>query len=126
MKPQPPFNVFDDRCPTRAVLDRLADKWALLVLDRLRLGPARFNVLRREVRSVSQKMLAQVLRSLERDGLVLRTVRPTAPVTVEYSLTPLGETLTEAVAALTHWAERNMAAVEVARADFDTRRAALG
>lgn len=123
MKLQQPFDVFDDRCPTRAVLDRLGDKWALLVLDRLRLGPVRFNALRHAIRGISQKMLAQVLRSLERDGLVCREVRTVGPLAVEYSLTPLGRTLTQAVAVLTHWAEDNMPEIERARRVFDSARA---
>ena len=114
-----PYDVFDDRCPTRMMLDRLADKWALLVLDRLDGGPVRFNRLRRDVRGISQKVLSQTLKRLERDGLVNRTVHPTVPVSVEYALTPLGRTLTETVAAFAHWAERNMDAVLTAQAAYD-------
>ena len=115
----PAYDVFEDRCPTRLVLDRLADKWALLVLDRLRGGPVRFNGLRRDIKGVSQKVLSQTLKRLERDGLVDRTVHPTVPVSVEYALTPLGRTLTETVAAFAHWAERNMDAVLTAQAAYD-------
>jgi DNA-binding HxlR family transcriptional regulator len=118
-----PYDVFDDRCPTRMMLDRLADKWALLVLDRLDGGPVRFNRLRRDVRGISQKVLSQTLKRLERDGLVNRTVHPTVPVSVEYALTPLGRTLTETVAALAHWAERNMEAVLTAQAAYDAAAA---
>ena len=118
----PAYDVFEDRCPTRLVLDRLADKWALLVLDRLRGGPVRFNGLRRDIKGISQKVLSQTLKNLERDGLVTRTVFATVPVTVEYALTPLGLTLTETVAALAHWAERNMDAVMEAQAAYDQRR----
>ena len=114
-----PYDVFDDRCPTRMMLDRLADKWALLLLDRLDDGPVRFNHLRRDVRGISQKVLSQTLKRLERDGLVDRTVHPTVPVSVEYALTPLGRTLTETVAAFAHWAERNMDAVLTAQAAYD-------
>lgn len=113
------YDVFDDRCPTRMVLDRLADKWALLVLDRLQGGPVRFNQLRRDIRGLSQKVLSQTLKRLERDGLIERTVRPTVPVSVDYALTPLGRTLTETVAAFAHWAERNMDAVLAAQAAYD-------
>ncbi|PKR88831.1 transcriptional regulator [Pleomorphomonas diazotrophica] len=113
------YDVFDDRCPTRMVLDRLADKWALLVLDRLQGGPVRFNQLRRDIRGLSQKVLSQTLKRLERDGLIERSVRPTVPVSVDYALTPLGRTLTETVAAFAHWAERNMAAVLSAQAAYD-------
>jgi DNA-binding HxlR family transcriptional regulator len=113
------YNVYEDRCPTRLVLDRLADKWALLILDRLREGPVRFNHLRREIKGISQKVLSQTLKKLERDGLISRSVFPTVPVTVEYRLTPLGQTLTETVSALAHWAESNMDAVLAAQAAYD-------
>lgn len=114
------YDVFDDRCPTRMVLDRLADKWALLVLDRLRDGPVRFNNLRRDIRGLTQKVLSQTLKRLERDGLIERTVHPTVPVRVDYALTPLGNTLTETVAAFAHWAESNMGAVLAAQVAYDT------
>lgn len=113
------YDVFNDRCPTRMVLDRLADKWALLVLDRLRDGPVRFNNLRRDIRGLTQKVLSQTLKRLERDGLIERTVHPTVPVSVDYALTPLGNTLTETVAAFAHWAEHNMDAVLAAQAAYD-------
>lgn len=116
---QPDYDVYEDQCPTRLVLDRLADKWALLILDRLRDGPMRFNVLKRDIKRITQKVLTQTLRKLERDGLVSRTVYATLPVTVEYALTPLGETLTDTVSSLAHWAERNMAQVLEAQAAFD-------
>lgn len=117
------YDIYCDRCPTRAVLDRIADKWALLILDRLALGPARFNVLRRDIIGVSQKVLSQTLKLLERDGLVSRTAYPTVPVTVEYALTPLGENLTGAVAAFAHWAESNMEAIRKAQIAYDRRSA---
>lgn len=118
----PDWNVYDARCPTRMVLDRLADKWALLVLDLLRDGPVRFNGLRRAIPGLSQKVLSQTLKRLERDGLVARTVFATVPVTVEYAVTPLGRTLTDTVASLAHWAERNMDAVLAAQAAYDSAR----
>ena len=114
------YDVYQDRCPTRLVLERLADKWALLILDRLENGPQRFNALKRDIKRVTQKVLTQTLRKLERDGLVSRTVHATAPVTVEYALTPLGHTLTETVSALTHWAELNMGAVLAAQSAYDS------
>lgn len=120
----PDFDVYEDRCPTRAVLDRLADKWALLVLDRLKAGPQRFNGLRRAIRGIAQKALSQTLKKLERDGLVTRTAFATVPVTVEYALTPLGRTLTETVAALAHWAEHNMPAILEAQRRYDGAAAA--
>lgn len=117
--PARPYDVFEALCPTRMVLDRLADKWSLLILDRLGDGPVRFNRLRRDIKGISQKMLAQTLRRLERDGLVSRTIFATVPVTVEYALTGLGRTLADTAAALTHWAERNMDAVLAAQAAYD-------
>lgn len=116
------YDVFEEGCPTRMVLDRIADKWAVLVLDRLEDGPVRFNHLRRDIRGISQKVLSQTLKRLERDGLVSRTVFPTVPVTVEYALTDLGRTLTDTVAALAHWAEHNMDRVLAAQAAYDAAR----
>lgn len=113
------YDVYEDRCPTRMVLERLADKWSLLILDRLQHGPMRFTALKQDLKRVTQKVLTQSLRKLERDGLVSRTVYPTVPVTVEYALTPLGKTLTDCVSALTHWAESNMDAVLSAQAAYD-------
>lgn len=121
--PEQAYNVYEDRCPTRLVLDRLADKWALLILDRLRGGPLRFNHIRREIKGISQKVLSQTLRKLERNGLISRTIFPTVPVTVEYALTPLGCTLTETVSALTHWAEKNMDEILAAQRAYDERDA---
>ncbi|MDQ0390709.1 DNA-binding HxlR family transcriptional regulator [Labrys monachus] len=113
------YDVYENRCPTRLVLDRLADKWAVLILDRLDEGPVRFNHIRRDIKGISQKVLSQTLKKLERDGLVSRAVFATVPVTVEYALTPLGRTLTETVSALAHWAERNMDAVLAAQRAYD-------
>ena len=113
------YDVYENRCPTRLVLDRLADKWAVLILDRLDEGPVRFNHIRRDIKGISQKVLSQTLKKLERDGLVSRAVFATVPVTVEYKLTPLGRTLTETISALAHWAERNMDAVLAAQRAYD-------
>ncbi|WP_245000902.1 winged helix-turn-helix transcriptional regulator [Dickeya dadantii] len=108
------------------VLERLADKWALLVLARLEQThePVRFNALKRGIKGITQKMLTQTLRKLERDGLISRKVFNTVPVTVEYALTPLGDTLTETVATLAHWAEKNIDAVLTAQAAWDARQQA--
>lgn len=114
-----PFDVYQDLCPTRLVLERLADKWALLILDKLKDGPVRFNALKRDIQRITQKVLTQTLRKLERDGLIARQVFLTSPVTVEYALTPLGRTLTQTVATLAHWAEANMDAVWAAQAAYD-------
>ena len=118
------YDVYNNGCPARLVLDHLGDKWALLILDRLRQEPTRFNALRRDVGGISQKVLSQVLKRLERDGMLTRTVFPTVPVTVEYALTPLGATLTDTVGALLHWAETNMPAIHAAQADYDARMGA--
>lgn len=101
------------------MLDHLGDKWALLVLDRLRDGPVRFNTIRRDISGITQKVLSQVLKRLERDGMLIRTAYPTVPVTVEYALTPIGETLKERVGPLLHWAEENMLAIRDAQVSYD-------
>jgi len=111
-----PFNA---RCPTRQVLDRIGDKWAVLILILLEKETLRFNELRRRIENVSQKMLSQTLKSLERDGLVSRRAFATVPVTVEYALTPLGRTLAGTVQALTLWAEAHIGAVEEAQQRYD-------
>ncbi|KXV51414.1 HxlR family transcriptional regulator [Gluconobacter japonicus] len=116
------FNVYAKDCPTRMVLDRLGDKWALLVLDRLQNDVVRFNALKRDIHGISQKVLSQVLKNLERDGLILRTAYPTVPVTVEYSLKPLGTTLIEAVSSLTHWAETHMSEIQNAQHLYDASK----
>lgn len=112
-------DVYEKMCPTRLVLDRIADKWAVLILDRLCDGPVRFNQLRRTIKGISQKVLSQTLKKLERDGLISRAVFATVPVTVEYALTPLGRTLTDTIAALAHWAEHNIEAVLAAQQAYD-------
>jgi DNA-binding HxlR family transcriptional regulator len=117
----PRFNVYAAACPTRQVLNRLADKWAVLIIGRLDQSPLRFNQLRREVGGVSQKVLSQTLKNLERDGLVARRVFPTVPVTVEYAITPLGLTLRETLQAVGRWAEVHMNAVLAAQEKYDSR-----
>jgi DNA-binding HxlR family transcriptional regulator len=112
-------NAYASACPTRLVLDRVADKWTVLILGLLARGPVRFNRLRREVEGVSQKVLSQTLKSLERDGLVSRTAFATVPVTVEYAITPLGETLAAAVDALRLWAESSVEEVLAAQRRYD-------
>ena len=116
-----PYDVYSEACPTRLVLDRLADKWAVLILGLLAQGPHRFNALRREIEGVSQKVLSQTLKRLERDGLIARQAFPTVPVTVEYSITPLGRTLAETVAALAHWAETHIETVIAAQRAYDAQ-----
>ncbi|MCJ2023846.1 winged helix-turn-helix transcriptional regulator [Methylobacterium sp. J-067] len=115
----PTSNPYAATCPTRLVLDRVADKWAVLVLGLLGEGPVRFNQLRRTIEGLSQKMLSQTLKNLERDGLVHRKAIPTVPVTVEYSITPLGQTLSATVDALRVWAESHIEDVLAAQARYD-------
>lgn len=116
-------DVFNAACPTRQVLDRIGDKWTTLVLLLLADNPHRFNELRRAIDGVSQKMLSQTLKSLERDGLISRKAFATVPVTVEYAITPLGRTLSSACDALRNWAERHIGQVQQAQARYDRRAA---
>ena len=120
--PQNP-NAYARTCPTRLVLDRVADKWAVLVLGLLGDRPVRFNQLRRQIEGISQKMLSQTLKSLERDGLVSRRAIPTVPVTVEYSITPLGQTLSATVDNLRIWAESHMEQVLLSQQQYDAAAA---
>ena len=121
MKP----NAYAANCPTRQILDRVGDKWAVLILLLVRDEPMRFNALRRAIEGISQKMLSQVLKSLERDWLIKRRVIATVPVTVEYSITPLGATLSKAVDALRDWAESNLKEVLNAQRRYDAQRDAM-
>ena len=113
------WNPYSANCPTRLVLDRIGDKWAVLVMGLLRDEPVRFNRLRREIAGIAQKMLSQTLRSLERDGLVQRKAYATVPVTVEYTLTLLGRTLTDTLDALRQWAEQHIGEVLDAQRRYD-------
>jgi len=101
------------------VLARVGDKWSVRVVMALADGPRRFNELRRQIDSISQRMLTRTLRGLERDGLVWREVTPSVPPRVDYSLTALGNSLTGPVAMLGEWAMDNIAAIERARFEFD-------
>ncbi|MEV4630508.1 helix-turn-helix domain-containing protein [Micromonospora sp. NPDC049523] len=131
------YDAFLAGCPSRKLLDRLSDKWVTLVLAALgsdgshRFGAdcageprsMRYSELSRLLAGVSQKMLTQTLRSLERDGLVTRTVTPTVPVTVAYELTDLGLSLHQMMRSLKTWAETHMDDVLANRATYDTRAA---
>jgi len=120
------FDVLDVACPTRQVLGRIGDKWSILVICALEPGTRRFSELRRRIGGITQKMLTQTLRGLERDGLVTREVFPTVPVTVRYTLTPLGHSLSGAVDELRTWAYAHMDDIAAARTTFDRRPAATG
>ena len=111
-----PPSVLEPQCPSRLVLDRIADKWTALVIQILAKGTLRYGELQREIGGISQKMLTQTLRSLERDGLVQRKVHPVVPPKVEYSLTRLGRTLIEPLRALCRWSEKYLRELEANRA----------
>ena len=101
-------DVLNEACPSRAVLDRIADKWTALIIHALSDGTLRYGELQRRVGGITQKMLTQTLRSLENDGLVERRVYPVVPPMVEYSLTSLGRSLEEPLSAICKWAERHL------------------
>ncbi len=116
-----PYDVYDPNCPTRQVLDLIADKWTALIIGQLEKKPQRFVALQRQIGDISQKMLTQTLRRLERDGLVLRTVYAEVPPRVEYELTPLGKTLCKQLVALCDWSEANIEAIVTAQQCYDAR-----
>ncbi|MEU6484970.1 helix-turn-helix domain-containing protein [Streptomyces sp. NPDC046887] len=108
-------------CPSRAILEHVTSRWGVLVLAALLDRSYRFSELRRHVGGVSEKMLAQTLQTLERDGFVHRDAKPVIPPRVDYSLTPLGREAAEQVAALARWTERQVETVRAARAAYDDR-----
>ena len=116
------FDAYLAACPSRQLLDRLSDKWVTLVVKSLMDGPKRYSEISHQLAGVSQKMLTQTLRSLERDGMITRTVTPSVPVRVNYELTPLGESLAGVLGQLKTWAEQHMPDVERARAEHDARQ----
>lgn len=115
------YDAFLADCPTRQVLETIADKWAALLVTALAQGPRRHSELRRVVAGVSQKMLTQTLRTLERDGLVTRTITPSVPVRVDYELTDLGRDLLPVLRSLKQWSEANIERIQRHREVFDTR-----
>ncbi|MER6397349.1 helix-turn-helix transcriptional regulator [Kitasatospora sp. NBC_01246] len=115
------FDAYLAQCPARQLLDRIGDKWVSLLVNALADGPQRYSELRRRLAGVSEKMLTQTLRALERDGLLTRTVTPSVPARVDYALTPLGTGLLPVVRAIKAWAEENMPEVLAARDAYDTR-----
>jgi DNA-binding HxlR family transcriptional regulator len=118
-------DAYNPDCPTRHILDRIGDKWAVLVLLSLKDGPVRFNLLRRQIGAISQKMLSQTLKSLERDGLVSRAAFATVPVTVEYRLTPLAGGLIGILDQITGWAEAHVGDIMAARRAHDAGMEAM-
>ena len=117
------YDAFIAQCPSRQLLDRLSDKWVTLAMVALKKGPQRYSELSRTMAGVSQKMLTQTLRTLERDGLVTRTVTASVPVTVTYELTELGRSLQSVVELLKDWAEGHMDLVLAARSTYDAHSA---
>ncbi len=113
-----------DGCPVRSVLDKIGDKWSLLLVMTLSGGPLRFNELKRRVPDISQKMLTQTLRELQRDGMVARQVFPTVPPAVEYRLTAMGQSVIVPFGALVSWANQNHEQIYASRAEFDGQEAA--
>lgn len=118
-------DVYAANCPTRQLLDRLADKWSVLILTTLGVEGMRFNALKRRIDGISQKMLSQNLRLLERDGLVVRHVVPTVPVSISYAITPLASELIGALQAMIDWAERRMPEVALSQRAYDAREREL-
>ena len=121
MSPRNTRPTHDDCVAVREVLNRVGDKWSVLVISLLGAGPKRFNELRKMIEGISQRMLTLTVRGLERDGLVTRTIFPTIPPRVDYALTPLGRTLLEPVKALAKWAERNRQDIQSSRDRFDAK-----
>jgi DNA-binding HxlR family transcriptional regulator len=117
------YDAFMATCPTRQVMSTIGDKWSALLVNALADGPRRHGELARTVAGVSQKMLTQTLRTLERDGLVTRSVTPTVPVRVDYELTELGQSLVPILQQLKGWSETHIEQVLTARASFEERAA---
>jgi DNA-binding HxlR family transcriptional regulator len=112
-------NVFSQTCPSRQALELISSKWALLIVPALAEEPIRNNELMRRIEGVSQKMLTQTLKDLERNGLVIRTDHQTVPPHVEYRLSPLGRSLSSALVVLDRWAEQHHHHLQSARLAFD-------
>lgn len=115
----PTPDAFVAACPSRGLVARLGEKWAMLALTALADGPVRFGALKRRLEGISAKMLGQTLRSLERDGLVARTLRDARPIAVDYRLTARGRDLLPLARALKDWAEANLHAIEADNARYD-------
>ena len=115
-----PWDPYDRNCPSRRLLDRIGDRWTVLIVGILaEEGPIRFGELARRVDGISQKMLTQTLRGLERDGLAKRTVYAEVPPRVVYELSPTGRSLIEPLTALTAWATTHMTDVKTAQSAYD-------
>jgi DNA-binding HxlR family transcriptional regulator len=115
------WNPYDRNCPTRMLLDRIGDRWTALVVNLLHGGPRRFSELARALDGISEKVLTQTLRGLERDGIVTRTVQASVPVRVDYALTDLGAGVGEVLGALSCWAVEHMDDVLAAREAYERK-----
>ena len=116
-------DVYNPSCPTRLVLDRIADKWTVLIIGQLSNGTLRFNELKRSIPGVTQKMLTQTLKGLERDGVIIRKVYAAVPPKVEYTLTKLGKSLISVVEAIRLWSEAHIKDILTAQEAHDSARA---
>lgn len=116
-------DVFDSDCPAREILDHITSRWGILVLVALKDGSLRFHQVRDRIEGISEKMLAQNLRVLARDGLLERTVRPTAPPEVSYALTPLGHQAVARLCEVVTWISQSAEAILAAQARYDTQAA---
>ena len=115
--------IFDTQCEGHQILDKIANKWTILIIYALTQRKKRYSELKQQVKGISSKMLVQNLRNLERNGLIKREVYPTIPPQVDYSLTVLGESLAEPLAVLGEWAYRHIADVHAAVEQYDNRPA---
>jgi DNA-binding HxlR family transcriptional regulator len=122
LETKPHWDVFNKLCPTRQVLDLIADKWTVLIIRQLAGGTMRFAQLRRTVGGISQKVLTNTLRELERNGILTRKVYASVPPRVEYTLTDLGRSLDDLVEGVCRWAETNIERVQAARARHELAR----
>jgi DNA-binding HxlR family transcriptional regulator len=118
----PAGNVFDANCSARHALELISSKWAMLILPALRDGPMRNAELLRKIGGISQKVLTETLRDLERNGLVIRDDFRTKPLHVEYRLSALGQSLSDALLVLDRWAEQNFPALDAARERYEARQ----
>lgn len=112
------YNVYDQNCPARKLIESISDKWTILIMCKLQERTWRFGELRREIGGISQKMLMQTLRNLEKNGFVIRETFPVLPLRVEYSLTWLGKSLSNVLEKVNVWAEEHMDAIMLAQHKF--------
>jgi DNA-binding HxlR family transcriptional regulator len=114
-------NIYNPNCPSRHLLSRIGDKWSIMILDSLQSGPIRFGAMKRICAGISQKMLTQTLRNLERDGLILRHVLQEKPLQIEYALSSLGKELSMTIAPVIAWVEAHYKRVESAQKKYDIK-----